>query len=304
MCQLKKFFIKFLVFFGTVGALGAIATGLALYSFSSLPTSAPMPNPNGYDAFVHAGTAISTAFRNYKTMNQNQLRDALKVNATAVAQGHDALKLECQVPLQWPPAPENGDENAAPLNLAEAFTAEGLLAEAENRTKDAIKYYLDVVRLGNQSCRGGLIGDGLRGLAIESSGTDHLQKLSVILDPKACAGIVKDLESIDSKTESVSSYFRQEKIWYHQNSPTPKDSLNWYYKNLLSINANLKTRTDSRHTFSKLESGIRQDIVGIAVRAYEGDKGVRPTQVADLVPAYLTAVLTDPLTGTNIDLHP
>lgn len=301
---MKKFLIKFLVFFGTIAVLAAIAAGLALYSFSSLPTPAPMPNPNGYDAVVRAGTAISSSFRNYKTMNATELRNALKANAAAVAQGHNALKLECRVPVQWPPAPVNGDDTTAPLNLSEAFTAEGLLAEAENRPVDAIKAYTEVVRLGNLSCRGGLIADGLRGLAIESEGADHLQKLSVILNPKSCAEIAKDLETLDSQRDTFSAYIRQEKIWYHQNSPAPKDTLNWFYKNLLSINANIKARTDASHTFSKLQSGIRQDIVGIAVRAYEGDKGVRPTEVADLVPAYLTAVLTDPLTGTNIDLHP
>lgn len=259
-----------------------------------------MPNPNGYEDLVHAGTAISSAFRNYKTMSANELQAALKTNTAAIAKGHDALKLECRVPLQWPPAPENGDETTAPLNLSEAFVAEGMLAEIENRPQDAVKCYLDVVRLGDESSRGGLLADGLRGIAIESSGADRLQKLSVILDSKSCAEIAKELESLDSQRESIADYFRQEKIWYHQNSPATKDTFNWYYAHLRSINTDLKNRVDARHTFARLQSNIRHDMVGIAVRAYEADKRVRPEQVADLVPGYLKIVPTDPATGTNM----
>lgn len=299
---MKKFLIRFLVLFGIVAAVAGVATGLALYSFSSLPNAQPVPSHNGYDEFVRIGTAISTSFRTYKMMNETELRHALKTNETLIAQGHEALKLECRVPLPWPPDSNSVDEAAAPINLSEAFAAEGMLAEMENRTQDALKCYLDIVRLGSQSCQGGLLADGLRGIAIEARGAECLQKLSVILDSKSCAQAAQVLETADSETGSLSDYVKQEKILYHQKLPGTKDTLNWYYSRLLTVNTEIKSHAEAARTFADRQSKIRATMVGIAVRAYEADKGVRPKGIEDLVPAYLKAVPVDSAKGTNMTL--
>jgi hypothetical protein len=299
---LKKLFIRLLIFCVVVAAVAAIAVGGAVYSFNSLPAPAPMPDPNGYDDIIRAGTAISNRFRAYKTAGANQLRVMLGTNAAAIAQGHAALKLDCRVRLQWPPDSTSSEEAAAPSNLAEAFAAEGLLAETEHRTQDALKDYLDIVRLGNQSSRGGFASDCLRGLAIESRGADLLQKLSVILDAKSCAEVAKALESADSQRERLADYRQQEKILYHQKFPEPKDSFRWYFDQTLHFNANEDIKTQTTDMFRNQRAAIRHAMVGIAVRAYEMDKSTRPRNISFLVPAYLTTVPIDPLTGTNISL--
>lgn len=235
-------------------------------------------------------------------MTETELRQALKTNQTLIAQGHEALKLECRVPLQWPPDSNSVDEATAPINLSEAFAAEGMLAEMENRTQDALKCYLDMVRLGSQSCHGGLVSDGLRGVAIEARGAESLQKLSVILDSKSCAEAAQVLETADSETGSVSDYEKQEKILYHQKFPGTKDTLNWYYLQLRSIKLDPKSQSGAAKTFAEQQSKIRETMVGIALRAYEADKGVRPKEIEDLVPAYLKSVPVDAAKGTNMSL--
>lgn len=261
-----------------------------------------MPNPNGYDDIIRAGMAISNSFQNYKTMGSTELRSLLGINAAAIAQGHAALKLDCRMRLDWPPGSASHDETSAPSNLAEAFAAEGALAEMESRTQDALKDYLDIVRLGGQSSRGGFVADSLRGLTIESRGADLLQKLSVILDAKSCAEIAKTLESVDSQRETLTDYRQQEKILYHQKFPEPKDSFMWYYDQMLHLNANENTRTQTSQTFRNSRFALRRAMVGIAVRAYEMDRSNRPRDINDLVPAYLTTVPIDPETGTNVSL--
>jgi hypothetical protein len=298
---LKKL-IRFLIFCVVVAAIAGIAAAAALYSFSSLPAPAAMPNPNGYDDILHAGMAISNSFLTYKTMGVAQLRSLLGTNAAAIAQGHAALKLDCRVRLDWPPGSASHDEIAAPSNLAEAFAAEGALAEVENRTQDALKDYLDIVRLGGKSSHGGFVADSIRGLAIESRGADLLQKLSIVLDAKSCAEIAKTLESVDSQRESLTDYRQQEKILYHQKFPEPKDSFKWYFDQMLHLNATESTRTQTSQTFKNSRSALRRAMVGIAVRAYEMDKSSRPKDANDLVPAYLTTVPIDPETGTNVSL--
>lgn len=261
-----------------------------------------MPDPNGYDVIIRAGMSVSNNFKNYKVSGPTELRMLLKTNAAAIAQGHAALKLNCRVRLEWSPDPAGSDETTAPLNLADAFAAEGLLAEMEHRTQDALKDYTDIVRLGSQSSRGGLVTDCLRGLTIESRGADLLQKLSVILDAKSCEEIAKTLETVDSQRETLTDYRQQEKILYHQKFPELKDSFKWYYDRLLHFNANENIRTETTDTSRNSRSAIRRAMVGIALRAYEMDKSSRPRDINELIPTYLTTVPIDPLTGTNVSL--
>ncbi len=55
--------------------------------------------------------------------------------------------------------------------LAHAITAEGRLAELENRPGEAAEAYLNVIRLGYAISRGGLIIDSLVGIAVRAIGT-------------------------------------------------------------------------------------------------------------------------------------
>ena len=56
--------------------------------------------------------------------------------------------------------------------------------------------------------------------------------------------------------------------------------------------------------FEKQQSQTRQLIIDLAARAYELDKGHRPTSVTDLVPDYLKAIPQDPFSGTNMVYSP
>jgi competence protein ComGC len=51
------------------------------------------------------------------------------------------------------------------------------------------------------------------------------------------------------------------------------------------------------------QTRTRLMLVQLAARAYELEKGERPKNLADLVPAYLKAIPQDPLTGTNMVLR-
>ena len=91
------------------------------------------------------------------------------------------------VPLQFSPHyidQAHLSELAGLKRLAQAFVAEGRLAEKENRFGDAAKSYLDVIRLGNNPARGGILIDAMVGIAIEAMGTAGLQKLVDQLDAK------------------------------------------------------------------------------------------------------------------------
>ena len=91
--------------------------------------------------------------------------------------------------------------------------AEGRLAEMENRPGDAVKSYLDAIRLGNKSARGGILIDQLVGTAIEAIGTSHLQKLVDRLDAKSCRETAATLETLDAQRQTWNEVMQQEHAW-------------------------------------------------------------------------------------------
>ena len=117
------------------------------------------------------------------------------------------------------------DELAGFKRLARAFAREGRLAEMENRTGDAAKSYLDTIRLGNESARGGVLIDELVGIAIEAIGTSHLQKLVDQLDAKTCRETAAALETLDSQRQTWNEVMQQESDWSRRTFPGLRNEL-------------------------------------------------------------------------------
>jgi hypothetical protein len=298
--SLRNRLFKFVIVFGVVVAFPSIA----LLYLSSSDTPAPaMPNPNGLDEIERDGTAVATNFMGFDKMSEAQLRTLLKTYATAIARGHDALKLQCRMRPQWIVYTNSVGQGIAVMQLSQAFIAEGRLAEIENRAQDAVKCYVDTARLGNQAVQGGLVSDGLIGISVESRGSDHLQKLSAKLNAKSCAEIVKALELLDFQRQPLRAFEKEEDKWYHHVMPGVRGTLTRYF-----VQWSYGEYGDSRHkaekTYAKLQAKIRQNIITIASRTYKLDKGFDPRNISDLVPDYLTAVPTDPSTGRAMTLPP
>jgi hypothetical protein len=182
-----------------------------------LPPVAPLPNPNGYDTFLDAGKAVTEGSGDFDKMNEAQLRDLVGKNAAALALARVGLSNQCRVPIQYSESyiSNHLDDLAALKRLSQAFAAEGMLAEMDGRTNDAIHSFLDNVHLGNEVMRGGVLIDGLVGGAIEAIGTSHLQTLAPHLDANTCRETAAALETLDSSGQSWDDVMQQENAWSH-----------------------------------------------------------------------------------------
>ena len=131
------------------------------------PPPTPLPQPNGYDDFVKAGAMITDNASDYRSMNQVELRAFVTNNAEALKLVRTGLGRECRVPLDYSATNDTNIRNLSVLKrLAFCLTAEGRLAEMENRPADAAEAYLAVIRLGVAISQGGLIIDSLMDIAI------------------------------------------------------------------------------------------------------------------------------------------
>jgi hypothetical protein len=267
-----------------------------------LPPIAPLPNPNGYDDFVKAVQMLPTEIPDYDEINQDELRAAASVNAGALSLVRSGLSNECRVPIQFSKTYMSNHLNdlAGLKRLAQAFTAEGKLAEMENRPNDAAKSYIDTIHFGNESARGGVLIDELVGIAIEAIGRSSLTNLVDRLGAKSCRETAATLETLDAQRQTWDEVMQQENNWSRRNFPGMK----YEYVRLIEHKSLRAVQAAAERKFKQQQIRTRQLMVDLAARAYELDKGKPPASLADLVPDYLQAIPQDPLTGANMVYSP
>jgi hypothetical protein len=176
--------------------------------------------------------------------------------------------------------------------LAQAFAAEGRLAELEQRAPDAAESYLDTIRLGHECSRGGVIIDSLVGIAIEAIGMTPLEKLSSNLDANRCREIAATLENTESKREPVNEVLRQEKAW-------ARASFGWKtpFLQLISFKQTQAARQKYLGKMANVQTRTEKLKIDFAARAYELEHGEKPKRVEDLVPGYLKSIPKDAPSG-------
>ena len=249
-----------------------------------------------------AGQMVSSNSWNFEQMNGEQLRETASANAVALSLARTGLSQECRVPLQFSMAyvTNRVHDLIALRMLAQAFAAEGRLAEMEGRTNDAVESDLETVHLGIEAGRGGTMLDGLIGVAIESFGLKPLQNISSRLDARTCRETVTALETLEAQSQSWADLVQQDNAWSRRTYPGIKYQLG----KLVMFSTVRQVRQKAGQKFEEQEKNTRQLTIDLATRAYELEKGHRPASPADLVPDYLKAIPQDPFTGTNLVYKP
>jgi len=258
--------------------------------------SVPLPNPNGYDDFVKAGRVASPSAADFLSMSQNELREFVTQNSEALKLVRSGLAKECRVPIEFSTNYFNLHlpELASIKSLGRILAAEGRLAEMENRPRDAAQSYLDTVRFGQQSARGGFLLDKLVGIALESIGLKPLEKLSQTLDAKQCRQTIQQLEIVEANEEPPQEVFQKEAALTHHAPLSQRLAALVAFKSIQS------NQQKYQQKISAAEKRRRLLLLDLATRAYQLENGLRPPTVSALVPAYLKSIPQDPATGTNL----
>lgn len=287
---------------GLVVAIVALFGFLFYAVFRPAPPPPPLPNPNGYDDFIAAGQMSLNSSVDTRDLKQDELHNLVSTNAAALKLLRLGLSRECRVPLSYSVTNyANHVQSDLPSfkRLALSLAAEGKLAEMENRQADAAKSYLDCIRLGRESVRGGLILDKLVGIACEAIGANALQRLIRELGTNECRDAIQQLEMLEANSESPEETLKNEKSWARR-------TFGWRgtYVGLITWKSIRQIEQSAVGKMKTRERATRVLMLDLAARAYELEKGGRPKTIADLVPDYLETIPLDPFTGTNIVYQP
>lgn len=264
------------------------------------PKAAALPNPNGYDYFVKAGQMLQGYSSGYRQLSEAALRAFVEQNAEALKVARQGFEYESR-------AADNDSQNSLNIlaslkQLNSVFAAEGRLAEMENRSGDAIRSYLDDVRLGQESSRGGTLMVRLVGIAIETFGLKELQPLTNRTDAGQCKEIGLALEALDAKEPPLTETLEQEKAYaakIYASQPMHLPGTRAIQAKMMepAIQQAVKALQTNQLT-------LRQTMIAFAARAYELEKKQRPKSLGDLTPDYLKAIPQDPRTGQEMAWPP
>ena len=276
---------------GIAVAALVVAALIAAMLYNPAPPVVVLPNPNGYDDFAQA-TQIVVPDQSLKNPTLDQLRASVEENSKALDLVRTGLTKQCHVPIRYDQSyitnllPQLGEFK----QMALAFVAEGKLAEKENRSSDAIQSYLDCVKFGAESMRGGLLIEKLVGVACESIGMRELRRLFAGLSAEDTKNLLAALTEIQSKQESADDWMKPERDWSRYSF---KD---WRYAIVRLMNRK-GMRESERRSFDKhyrSQTEVRLLRSDLALKLFRLEKGVYPDRLDELVPKFLDSVPIDP----------
>jgi hypothetical protein len=284
---------------GSIAAILLLVAAVIFFWRSSLPDAAltPLPVPNGYGDLVQAGSTVQRKTSDFAKMSETELRELVRGNSNALQIARAGLGKKIQVPVEFSVnyAGNHLPELAGLKLTAQAFVAESKLAEMGQRPNEGAQSSVDAIRLGVESQRGGILLDGLVGIAIEKMATTQLEHFVDSLDAKSCREIARALKNLDAQKQTWEQILKQEHHWSARAFPGWQHIVgNWFtYKQIRATEANGEKR------FNAQEIKTRSLMIMFATKAYELENGHRPNSTHDLVPGYLKSVPQDTTTGTN-----
>lgn len=287
-------------------ALGAVVISLLVWLLIAQPAPEPMPNPNGYDDLVKAGrealgrmeaVGVSTNGRHTAAQSEGIRLDGNQISAAALELARRGMARECRVrPYSLGDYSDHLLDRIGIKQLAFEFQYEGSVAETHGRYGEAARSYLDIVRLGHESTRGGALLDGMDGRTIQMIGVASLQMLTLKLDARTCRDTALALEAIEARREPADAFVRHERSMQRR--------MGGGLRNLISRVLHYRTLKRSEAVFRGSWLGISATselaITRLATRAYQLDhNGAQPPNLDALVPQYLKAVPVFPYAVTN-----
>jgi len=282
----------------TVGLLlGAGAACLVYLSFRTSPEP-PLPNPNGYEDFARAALLMGSQGIDGKSLPREELQRLVGSHQPALALIRSGLAKECRV-IPYVLTSSTNDHIStigSYKRLANLLSAASRLERLDGRTNEAAFLGLECLRLGHESTRGGVLIDGLVGLALQSIGLATLKESLPGTDAATARQIAATLEKIAQQRELPVHIFQRERRWAREGRFGSANVFTLWIQPFLQRGAMAKTE----QKFTQVFAQHQRTMLDAATRAYELDQGQPPAAFRDLVPQYLKSVPTDPTTGQEL----
>lgn len=284
------------------GLVAAIGTVIILYRITlmqALSETEPLPNPNGYEVFLEAAKLLRGEPPAELDAEDIQTRNYVAGNRIALAKLREGLGLESRVTINYRTNVEayssaHLPELSALKTLARTLAAEGLVARSEGRKREAMESFLDCMRLGQACSRGGVMIDGLVAIALERIGLNQARNLLAEIDGSNLMELTDRLETLRQTRTPAEEIMANENYWV-------KRMFGWYQRFVVVLRPGLlkPVRENFIQKCRVHEQVANLFLIESAIKAYAFKENENPARLLDLVPKYLDALPTDPMSQTE-----
>ena len=281
--------------------------GLFIFTMGRPLASPPLPpNPNGYDDFLRASALLAGDVYGASTLNHDDLWALVSTNAEPLRLMRLGLTRQCGVPTDATSPSLFGrmSQLAEIHRLALLVVAEGRLREMEGRPGDAAMSYVEAIRLGNETSRGGFHLNRLMGVLCEMDGFSPLAKLVAKLTCAETRPVMAELDKVE-RARITWDEIQANDRWNESRIPlqeriTMLNPVVWVKTSLRSQ----RSRQTAEQRHKVITAYERLLAVEIALRCYESEQGRVPARLEQLVPQYLQRVPSDPFSGRLMIYRP
>ena len=261
----------------------------------------PVPQPNGIDDIVAAGTALASS-PILSTSVEPKSTEELAAEVAKYAGDYSRLRLGLTrdiLATVW--AKDGKIDTAAVFSLApldvrqavreaaRALMREAQLAQQQNRYGDAARIALDNVHLGQAVALGSLLVDYLTGAAVEDIGNESLYQVLPQLNAGQCREMIAALAAIERRREPIEDALHRERI-------CSEHSFGWmgHLHDLVIRLASVDHRQRMLGLRDCQQAKTRLLIGELALHACQLEHGALPDQLEQLVPEFLAELPVDP----------
>lgn len=289
--------------------LGAVIGIFVVYFIGLLATNksvsqfAPLPNRNGYDDFLKAGTLLGALQVDVMYTNDPvALHEFMATTAEPLRLIRLGLSRTCSVAtVEVMTNFSNRINDLAQMKMLAQFLGnDGRLAELEGRTNDALRSYVDGISFGNEVSRGGFIIHRLVGVACEAIADSGLVRVLPAMNCNQSRPVIKKMEEIDRAAVTWDEVAKNERAFSRFEMKKSVNPVHWIV-GWWQARAAIK-KSHERH--DAITARRRLIIVELALRCCVGETGKPPARLEDLVPKYLSRVPEDPFTGQPMIYRP
>ena len=294
-----KFIFKLVGTIVATVALGGLL--LLLFHRASPPFLPPLPNPNGYEDLLQAAAMATKGPTDHEVTDREELRDLVKKNREALERVRLGLSRECRVPLEYSREyrSKHFSTDLMPLRrLQAALTQEGRLADMEGNG-EALWSYLNIISLGEELSRGGLVIDHLFAWSVEELGLLELRRLEPTFTDARGKEVASALERVLERKEPFEEVLARERAFqrlYRLDERIKEEALClWCFHETVEMSRH-ETLVWLKHS----EARKALLLADIAIHLHKQTKGRLPLTLTELVPGYLHSVPLDPFTGSPL----
>ncbi len=254
----------------------AIAGGLALltllaaavWSWGESTPQPKLPDPNGFDNLVAAGSCIRgdwpSGTKGLEDANRVAMKAFVEANRPVLDLARVGLSRDCLVHFEDSQAglEEQIEGQRRFKDVWRLLTIEGLVAESEGRIGDAGRSYRDILFMGQALTQDGMLTDAKLGWFLQKLAGNRLRRILGQLSKEDLKATILDLEAIDRRRVSAGAVVARWRRWYRGAFSTIQQSLMRWNGLEATERANQRTRAAQGARPGRAGSPLSHDATG------------------------------------------